>query len=266
MLLLSILASIVIWSLLYNLKLAVILITALFIHEYGHYYWMGREGIKDRDMFFMPPFGAVARTKEWWPSYGAELRIALAGPAFGLISVLLFFVLWLVNPSSILLASVALACEINLFNLVLPVSIMDGGRVIKSTLYSINRFLGDSFYVFGFIVLFMAYWYGYLHPIFVLLIGFFIYQEFSATLYHRAKLKDLKIINSLAQSGDFDSENLKDMIAELEPAVNMKKMTGREIVLGWVVFLGLMLVYAVVLYFLSGYIDISVGKLLRYFR
>jgi len=144
-LLISILLSIVVWGFLFNLKFAVILITAIFIHEYGHFYWMGREGIKDKDMIFIPPFGAIARAKEYWPSYGAELRIALAGPAFGLLSVALFWILYLVYPKDIFLASVGLACIINLFNLVLPVPILDGGRVIKSILYSINQSLGDSF-------------------------------------------------------------------------------------------------------------------------
>ena len=173
----SMLLSIALWWYIYSLKFAIMLIFSLFIHEYGHYFWMGKEGITKKRMFFMPPFGAVAQSLEMFPGLGAEARIALAGPAFGLIPTVLFYLLWLLTGNLLFLASIYFSSFINLFNLLLPIPILDGGRVIKSSLISINPKLGSFFYMFGFITLAFCLTSGYLSPMFVLLIGYFLWQE-----------------------------------------------------------------------------------------
>src|SRR3989338_3704059 len=98
-LILSIVLSIVIWGLLYGLTVGIIFTLALLFHEYGHYYWMGREGIKNKTMAMMPPFGAIAISREPWPSLGSEARTGLAGPAFGLVSATVVFMLYKVSGS-----------------------------------------------------------------------------------------------------------------------------------------------------------------------
>ncbi len=257
-LLLSMLASVVIWSFLFSFKLAIALILSLFIHEYGHFYWMGREGIKDKEMFFMPPFEAVARAKEPWTSYGAELRIALAGPIAGLLSVFLFLVFWMIYPSEIFLASIALACMINLFNLILPIPILDGGRVIKSILYSINRTLGDMFYVIGFLILGLTFIFGYLSTIFVLLIGYFLYREWDYVRYARKRLEQLKqnalVMNKNNLSDDLFKE-FENEFSRLNTMVNMKRMTWKEMALGFLFFVIIIFVYSIIIYWVGDYIE-----------
>lgn len=267
-LLVSILASIAVWTYLFSFKFAITLITAVFIHEYGHFYWMGREGIKDKDMFFMPPFGAIARAKEPWASYGAEMRIALAGPASGLLSVLLFFSLWVASSSDIFLASVALACMINLFNLVFPIPILDGGRVIKSVLYSINRTIGDAFYLIGFLFLGLTFVFGYLSPIFIVLIGYFLYQEWSnivsaRRIWNQLRQAKIDIVKSGLSENFFESEKLESEYSRLDAIVNMKKMNWKEITLCLFIFGVLIFIYSVTMYRVSSLIDLH--QLIKYF-
>lgn len=97
--------------------------------------------------------GAVAITQEGWPSRGSEARIAIAGPFAGLLSALIPTVCYLINPLPIFAASITAICLFNLFNLIFPVAILDGGRVWKSILYSINERLGRVFVRSGFLVL-----------------------------------------------------------------------------------------------------------------
>lgn len=155
LLIISLVLSLLYWSWTYGTYVGSMLVLCILIHEYGHYYWMKREGILKRSMVMMPPLGAVAFAKEPWPSRGAESRIALAGPAFGLLSILFPLAVWLVYGDYESRISIFFACFLNLFNLLLPIAILDGGRVIKSILFSINKNLGFGFYYYSFGVLFV---------------------------------------------------------------------------------------------------------------
>src|SRR3989338_7435550 len=145
----SVLASILIWGWLFNYKMAIVLVVSILVHEYGHYYWMGREGIKKRKMMMIPPFGAIAMAQDPFPGYAAENRIALAGPGIGLAALFGFYFLLSVTGQSMWAAAVVITAYINLLNLIIPISVLDGGRVIKSTLFSLNYYLGMVFAVFG---------------------------------------------------------------------------------------------------------------------
>ncbi|MBI2064957.1 MAG: hypothetical protein HYT62_02815 [Candidatus Yanofskybacteria bacterium] len=277
LLLASIALSVIIWTFLFNLKFTIVLIVAIFIHEYGHFYWMGKEGIKNKDMVFIPPFGAVARTKEYWPSYGAELRIALAGPVFGLLSVALFWTLYLIYPKDIFLASVGIACIINLFNLALPIPILDGGRVIKSILYSINQLLGDAFYIFGFIFIIFAFLSGYLSTPILLLIGYILYSEWNYVKHSRHALAIMNSRKTFLENHGADlkvfGQNTEALIgfskkefSKLDAIVNLKRMNIEEMILGASTFLILIVSYILILYCLSMYIDISMAGIQSYFK
>lgn len=254
-LVLSIIASIIIWGFLSGWKFALVLVGSIFIHEYGHYYWMGREGIKDRDMFFIPPFGAVARSKEMWPTRGSESRISLAGPAFGLISVLIFFILWAVSLSPIFAASVVLASYINLFNLLLPIPILDGGRVIKSILFSINESLGRNFYQFGFIFLGILVLINIISLILAFIISWLLWQEYSS--YLRAK-------KWLAQLDD-NTATLKEK-EELSLFLYPPSMSPREMSHGLLLFFIISSIYISAILVMSSHIDTDLYSLRNYFK
>ncbi|OGN11899.1 MAG: hypothetical protein A3C71_00155 [Candidatus Yanofskybacteria bacterium RIFCSPHIGHO2_02_FULL_43_15c] len=174
--------SFLIWSLLISWKFSVAIIPAILFHEYGHYYWMGREGIQKRSMMMIPPFGAVAACQEPWPSREAETRIALAGPIFGFISAVGIFVLWQMFRYPILGATTYLICFFNMFNLLAPIPILDGGRVIKSILCSMDEKWGVLFYYFGFMVLLASFIWIPGAGLIATVIGYLLYKDFQ---YHR---------------------------------------------------------------------------------
>jgi Zn-dependent protease/CBS domain-containing protein len=121
---------------------AVLFFASLLLHELGHAVQARREGI-EIDGITLWLFGGVARFRGELPSAGAELRMALAGPlvtavlgsAFALLAILTHFpgpvdgvAAWLGYINLFLLA----------FNL-LPALPLDGGRVLRATLWGLKR-------------------------------------------------------------------------------------------------------------------------------
>ena len=117
---------------------AFLFFASLLLHELGHALQARREGM-EIDGITLWLFGGVARFKGMFPSAGAELRIAVAGPLVSLVLGCLFVAMaaagglgsavdgvaaWLGFINLILLA----------FNL-LPALPLDGGRVFRSLLW-----------------------------------------------------------------------------------------------------------------------------------
>jgi len=181
LLVLSVVLSIVIWGFFYGFIAGTAFTLSLLFHEYGHYYWMGREGIKNKTMMMIPPFGAIAIPKEPWSSLGAEARIALAGPGFGLVSAVALLLTGVVFGSYKIKITTFTVCLVNLFNFWAPIAILDGGRVIKPLLLSLNTKLGIGFYYFSFVASFLLVW--NFMSLFTLIIGFLIIQILESDLY-----------------------------------------------------------------------------------
>lgn len=287
----SMVLSVIIWSLLVSWKFGLIIVAAIFIHEYGHFYWMGREGLKNRDMIFLPPFGALARAIDMWPSRGAEARIALAGPAFGFISVLLFIFLWFASGLILFGAAALLACLINLFNLLAPVSILDGGRVIKSIGTSIYRKFEFYFYLTSLALPMVFSVLGYLSPIFALVLMFLTWLEFRNLSFAERELHSLeKLIpdlekvakyieekeadgalgKELKQSlfyaiGGNKIENLKRKEKELRSFVELPSMTSKEIFQSTGCFLLIVGLYIITISLIGNYTDIARINIHKYF-
>lgn len=190
---LSTVASISIWGAVYGWKFGLTFVVSLLIHEFGHYRQMGREGISKRTMFMMPPFGAVAVAKEPWPTRLAETKIALAGPLWGAISVLvLLFWQRFVQPVPFFAASAAIVAFVNLFNLALPVAVLDGGRVIKSALFSWQPVLGLMFHFVSIAVLFILVFHNpFLLPITLILL-LVLNNERGAYVRARSELAEIR--------------------------------------------------------------------------
>jgi Zn-dependent protease len=121
---------------------AVLFFTSVLLHELGHALQARREGM-EIDGITLWLFGGVAQFRGMFPSAGAELRIALAGPV---VSVLLgvFFVLVavLIDFAPEVDGVAAWLGYINLilvvFNM-LPALPLDGGRVLRALLWGAKR-------------------------------------------------------------------------------------------------------------------------------
>jgi Zn-dependent protease/CBS domain-containing protein len=117
---------------------AVLFFGSLLAHELGHAITARREGM-ELDGITLWLFGGVARFKGMFPSAGAELRIALAGPAVSLaIGVVCSLLAWgLGLPKSVdgVLAWLGYANLILLVFNLLPALPLDGGRVLRALLW-----------------------------------------------------------------------------------------------------------------------------------
>ena len=118
---------------------AVIFFASLLGHEYGHALVARREGM-EIDGITLWLFGGVARFRGMFPSAGAEFRIAVAGPLVSLALGVAFVLLaWLAGLPDSVDGVLAWLGYINLtllvFNL-LPALPLDGGRVLRSALWS----------------------------------------------------------------------------------------------------------------------------------
>ena len=130
------------------LPFAAALIYAIFVHETGHLLAMKRRGLKTSGIWFLPFIGAVAVAKQPFRSHGETYFVAIAGPVFGLLSLVPLFaapfvlVLWTTHADAAAWFGYASAAAfVNLFNL-LPIGVLDGGRIVRSLSMSLSRRLG----------------------------------------------------------------------------------------------------------------------------
>ena len=173
---------------------ATLFFLSLVLHELGHALVARREGV-EIDGITLWLFGGVARIRGPLPSAGAELRMALAGPAVTAVLALAYegfaqltrfapavdgVAAWLAYINLILLG----------FNL-LPALPLDGGRVLRSLLWraradfvwatvvaaAIGRVIGIAMIAAGF---FAAGFSGLFGGIWLALIGWFVFQAAGA--------------------------------------------------------------------------------------
>ncbi len=122
------------WAWLFNLEIAIGLIAAILIHEYGHAYAMKRAGLKVKGIYLLPFIGGAA-VSERATSRWQDFKIAIAGPAFGTAGAIVAYWLWLETQHSALALFAAISLLLNLFNL-LPMVPLDGGRVMQAAAFS----------------------------------------------------------------------------------------------------------------------------------
>jgi Zn-dependent protease/CBS domain-containing protein len=111
----------------------------LLLHELGHAIRAQREGVAIEGITLWV-FGGVARFRGQFPSAGAELRIALAGPVVSLVLGVIFLLAAVALPLPPEIDSVtSWLATVNLvllaFNM-LPALPLDGGRVLRATLWA----------------------------------------------------------------------------------------------------------------------------------
>jgi Zn-dependent protease len=141
-------ASAATWSILFSWKFALAIMVQLFVHEYGHVHAMRKTGMKVRGLYFVPFLGALAVSQDAFTSRRQQAYVALNGPIWGSALALLPAGLWLWTGEATWAAVAAWWALLNLFNL-LPITPLDGGRVMHSFAWSFSSSLGLAVSVAG---------------------------------------------------------------------------------------------------------------------
>ena len=141
-------ASVVAYSWLFSWQFAVILTISLVIHEYGHVWAMRTVGLPTRGFYLIPFVGGAAVPERAFASRLEETFVALAGPAFGLAQAVLIYGLYVVYQHPLLGAVAAWIAVLNLFNMI-PITPLDGGRIIKSATMSFGSSIGMGVLIAG---------------------------------------------------------------------------------------------------------------------
>jgi Zn-dependent protease len=130
-----------------SLPVALILAGAVAWHEYCHIMAAKQMGMPNKGFFLLPFMGGVALIAGRYRGYAEQAYVVLAGPVGGGIGALATMALYVVLKYALHVDVPFLAgasfwmLAINLFNL-LPFSFMDGGQLLSTITYSINRTLG----------------------------------------------------------------------------------------------------------------------------
>jgi Zn-dependent protease/CBS domain-containing protein len=118
---------------------AILFFASIVLHELGHALQARRDGVAIGGITLWV-FGGVASLRGEPPSAGAELRIAIAGPAVSLALGVVFLLAALVLPLPDAVDGVAFwVGQINLYLLVfnlIPAFPLDGGRVLRALLWA----------------------------------------------------------------------------------------------------------------------------------
>ena len=129
--LLSMLASIGVYWLLYGWKFGLGFVLSIYVHEMGHVTALARYGIPASAPMFIPGFGAFVRLKAYPASAGEDARVGLAGPLWGLGAAVACMGIGQATGSGLFTALARVGAWINMFNLI-PIWQLDGGRGFRA--------------------------------------------------------------------------------------------------------------------------------------
>lgn len=132
-------ASVAVYSVMFTLEFALALIGVLVFHEYGHLRAMKKCGLPTKGMYLIPFVGGLAvgdMPKSRWQ----DVYISMMGPVFGLVMTVAFYLVYLITDSHFAGLVTSTSALLNLFNLI-PVHPLDGGRVVKSLVFSGRNYL-----------------------------------------------------------------------------------------------------------------------------
>ncbi len=189
-------ASFLFFSYFAGWQFALVLIGSLLFHEYGHVWMMKRYGMRVEGITLYP-FGAVARTLDYWPSEKACAIIALMGPVWGCALALITLATSFLLHMPLLAAWAGAMGMLNAFNL-LPIHPLDGGRVATSLAHSFSEKLSLGWRVLSLIACAFAI---PLNPFVFMFLGYMGYGEFMYELQKRRRVPERqRIIQAIAKA------------------------------------------------------------------
>lgn len=143
-------ASLAGYGWLYGWRFGLILVAAILFHEWGHTRAMRLVGVQPKGIWMIPFMGGMAFMNPP-QTRGQEAVIALGGPFFGFFSVLAIAAVWAISGDRSWAAYAAVIALVNLFNL-LPIGVLDGGRITQAVAASIHGGLGLGLYGLGMVL------------------------------------------------------------------------------------------------------------------
>jgi Zn-dependent protease len=143
-------ASLASYSLLYNWKFAVLLMAAIGWHESGHVWAMKKVGIRTKGFYFLPFIGGAAIAEDEFKTHADNAYVSIMGPIWGLLMAAAGAGMYWVTGQPFWAAAAGWIATINIFNL-LPITPLDGGRIMRTITFSIHRWLGVVFLVLSLI-------------------------------------------------------------------------------------------------------------------
>jgi Zn-dependent protease len=131
-------ASAASYAWLWSWQFSCMVLFALCVHEAGHVSAMRWNGVATKGFYLIPFVGGAAVASEAINDREKEFWITLWGPLFGLVSALLPLGTWCLTRHPL---AAGVAGWIALFNLInlLPVTPLDGGRIVKSIAFSTGQ-------------------------------------------------------------------------------------------------------------------------------
>lgn len=137
----SVILTFLVYTIFLNWKSALLMVVAVGFHEYSHLFAARKLGLKTKGFYLLPFLGGVAFVNDRYRSLKENAIVSLAGPlGGGLLALCCAIVYWSTDVRFFGEAAIWMAI-LNGFNL-LPLSFLDGGQVMGTITYSINRTLG----------------------------------------------------------------------------------------------------------------------------
>ncbi|MDH3473815.1 MAG: site-2 protease family protein [Rhodospirillales bacterium] len=192
-------ASAVTYAWLFSWEFAAVILVTLVIHEYGHVLAMKSFGIPTKGIYLIPFVGGVAVSEKGLGNRWQEQNIALAGPIFGLAQAFVIYLVYAATGHPLAAAIAGWVALLNLFNL-LPITPLDGGRVMKSAAFSIHSGLGTAFLVLG-VALSAALLYYLKFWLIGLILVFSIFDLLSERKRNKSELEGMNLTEVLASLG-----------------------------------------------------------------
>jgi Zn-dependent protease len=127
----SMLVSVAAYSLIWGWRFALGFVVLLFVHEFGHYIQLRREGVRPTFMVFIPFLGAAVGARSLGGSAIAEARVGLAGPILGSLACAALLPVAAATDEPFWHALAFTGFFLNLFNLI-PMVPFDGGRAMAA--------------------------------------------------------------------------------------------------------------------------------------
>ncbi len=166
------------YSYMFGWKFAIAIMIMLFVHESGHVCAMRKRGIPTKGFYFIPFIGGAAIPDRAFSSRGEEFYVAIMGPIWGFLLSFFVMILYYLTLDPLFAVISSWMALVNLFNL-LPINPLDGGRMLKSILFSVNSKLGIIFLYIGMVLMcfMMCYYKIYFFSILLIISGIELYMD-----------------------------------------------------------------------------------------